>query len=210
MEINMKVCFVASADSAHIVKWCNWFAGHGHEVHVISFTQGKIDGSTVHFINTGVNTQGSDLGKLKYLLAGRKIKHLIQLINPDVVNAHYATSYGVAMALSGIKGYVLSVWGSDIYDFPRKSLFHKALLMYSLRKAGSLFSTSRAMAEEAAKYTSRKFEITPFGVDMELFNPNKRTRKEIDPFTIGVVKSLSDIYSIDYILKAAARMSIQR
>lgn len=126
-------------------------------------------------------------------------------IQPDIVNAHYASSYGVAMALSGIDNYILSVWGSDIYDFPKKSIFHKNLLKYSLKKARYLFSTSKAMAKEASKYTDKKFEITPFGVDMELFNPNKRTRPKIDaPFVLGTVKSLDDKYGIDYILKAAS------
>lgn len=200
----MRICFLGPANSAHIIKWCNWFISHGHEVHVITFTQGKIPGATVHFIDVGANPSGSDLAKLKYLLTGSRIKKVIKEIQPDIVNAHYATSYGVAVALSGVKGYVLSVWGSDIYDFPKKSPLHKALLKYSLRKAGVLFSTSYAMADEASKYTDRKFEITPFGVDMNLFNPNKRTRKTDIPFTVGTVKSLSELYGIDYILKAVS------
>ncbi len=206
----MKICFLGSANSAHMVKWCNWFNARGHEVHVISFTPGDIAGARVHLIDLGVDAEGSDMGKLKYLLSGKRIKRLIQDIRPDVVNAHYATSYGAALALSGFKGYVLSVWGSDIYDFPKKSPLHKALLKYSLKKAGTLFSTSRAMAVEAAKYTDRAFEITPFGVDMSLFNPNKRSRpdtaKDQQDFVLGTVKGLSDKYGIAYILEAVAAL----
>ena len=200
----MKICFVAPANSTHILKWCTWFNNHGHETHVISFTPGCIEGSKVHLIDIGVNTNGGDIGKLKYLLTGKQIKRIIEDIQPDVVNAHYATSYGVAMALSGIKEYILSVWGSDIYEFPHKSLFHKALLKYSLSKASHLFSTSQAMADEAKRYTNRHFDITPFGVDMELFNPNKRIRTTDKPFIIGTIKTLAELYGIDYILKAIA------
>lgn len=200
----MNICFVGPADSSHIVKWCNWFTSHGHEVHVISFTPGVIQDTEVHLIDLGVNTNGSDLGKLKYLFTGKQIKKFINTIQPDVINAHYATSYGTAIALSGVKGYALSVWGSDIYDFPKKSPLHRALLKFSLKKAGALFSTSQAMADEASKYTNRKFEITPFGVDLDLFNPNRRTRTGSAPFTIGTVKTLADLYGIDYILKAVA------
>lgn len=200
----MKICFVGPANSAHIIKWCDWFVKHDHEVHVISFTPGEIEGTSIHLIDLGVDTDGSDFEKIRYLFTGPKIKQIIRQIQPDVINAHYATSYGVAMALSGIKGYVLSVWGSDIYDFPRKSFLHQAMLRFSLKRAGHLFSTSQAMADEAGKYTKRQFEITPFGVDMELFNPDKRTRTEDIPFTIGTVKTLAELYGIDYILKAVA------
>ena len=201
----MRICFVGPANSSHIEKWCNWFSAHGHDVHVISFTPGEIPYTKIHLIDVGVDPNGSDAGKLKYLTTGKKIKRLVEDIQPDIVNVHYATSYGIAVALSGIRNYVLSVWGSDIYDFPNKSPLHKALLKYSLWKAPLLFSTSKAMAKEAAKYTKKKFEITPFGVDMELFNPDKRTRPRNElPFTIGTVKTLSDLYGIEYILRAAA------
>lgn len=205
----MKICFVGPASSAHIKKWCNWFAANGHEIHVISFAPGEIEKVTIHHIAVDVDANGSDIEKLKYLFTGKKIKTIIEDIKPDIVNVHYATSYGVATALSGIKGYILSVWGADIYDFPKKSMMHKALLKYSLRKAKHLFSTSQAMANEAAKYTNHRFHITPFGVDMELFNPNKRTRESSDPFTIGTVKALSDKYGIKDLLEAASIINKQ-
>ena len=201
----MKICFLGPANSTHIIKWAKWFSSRGHEIHVITFSPGKIDGVAVHLIDIGVDTNGNDFGKIKYLLTGRKIKTLLDKIQPDVINAHYATSYGAAMALSGIKGYALSVWGSDIYDFPKKSPLHRALLKYSLWKASYLFSTSKAMAGEAAKYTKKRFEITPFGVDMKLFNPDKRTRPQNEPpLIIGTVKSLSDKYGIADILRAVS------
>ena len=201
----MRICFVGPANSAHIVKWCNWFSSHGHEIHVVSFTQGDIDGVAVHLIELGVDTEGSDLGKLKYMFTGKKIKAIVDEIKPDVINVHYATSYGIAVALSGIRKYILSVWGSDIYAFPKKSFLHKKLLKYSLRKASCLFSTSQAMADEAGQYTDKPFKITPFGVDMTMFSPQKRTRTADDSnFVIGTVKTLADLYGIDYILKAAA------
>lgn len=200
----MRICFVGPSNSSHIIKWCNWFSKRGHEVHVISFTNDKIESATVHSINIGVNPNGSDVSKLKYLFTGKQIKTIINEIKPDIINAHYATSYGIAMALSGVKRYILSVWGSDIYDFPNRSKLHKELLKYSLKKATILFSTSQAMADEASKYTNKKFHITPFGVDMRLFNPDKRNRTSNSPFIVGTVKTLSDLYGIKYIIKAIA------
>lgn len=201
----MKICFVAPANSSHIHKWCSWFSNHGHKIDVISFTPGEIPGAEVHLVNLGVDPDGSDLGKILYLTAGAKIKKILQAIRPDVINAHYATSYGATLALSGVKGYALSIWGSDIYDFPRRSILHRTLLKYSLRKASHLFSTSQAMADEAGHYTDRPFAITPFGVDMELFHPAKRDRED-GSFVIGTVKTLASLYGIDYLLQAAAML----
>ena len=201
----MKICFIAPADNYHTIKWCKWFCSHGHEIHVVSFTDSSIDGVMVYSINSSVDVHGSDFGKLKYLKYAGKVRQIVEQIKPDVINAHYATSYGTVVALSGLKGYVLSVWGSDIYDFPNKSVFHKAMLKFSLSRAKYIFSTSNAMAEETRKYTKKKIEITPFGVDMELFSPDKRNREPSDEdFVVGTVKALTPKYGIEYLLKAVA------
>lgn len=201
----MRICFVAPANNYHTQKWCKWFSERGHEIHVISFVKAALETAVVHFIDAGVKTEDKDLQKLKYLFTGKQIKKIIRNINPDIVSVHYATSYGAAAALSGLRGYILSIWGTDIYGFPKKSFLHKMLLIYSLRKAQYIFSTSKAMADEAHKYTNNKIEITPFGVDTNLFHPSKRRRKnEQNDFIIGTVKTLAPKYGIEYLLKAAA------
>lgn len=199
----MKICFLAPANSAHTIKWCSYFVSQGHEVHVLSFTQGQIPGVQIHEIRSNASASGGDLQKLAYLTKAGQVRKLVRSINPDIINAHYATSYGTVAALAGLKNTVVSVWGSDIYEFPKKSPLHRALLKFSLAKAKYLFSTSKAMAEEAKQYTKKKFEITPFGVNMDLFSPEKRDRNDND-FVAGTVKSLAPAYGIDVLLKAAA------
>jgi L-malate glycosyltransferase len=206
----MRICFIAPANNYHTKKWCNWFVKNGDEVHVISFINDSIDEVTVHYIDTGAKATSSDRQKLGYLRHGKEIKRLVEDIKPDIVNAHYASSYGAATALSGLKNYYLSVWGSDIYDFPQKSVFHKELIKYVLKKATYIMSTSKAMADETHKYTSKPIEITPFGVDMDLFNPDKRYRKDDGNFVIGNIKALSSKYGIDYLLKAASNIKKSR
>lgn len=200
----MKICFIAPANNYHTKKWCDWFKKQGHQIDVISFIKGEIDGCTVHYIDSGANTNSSDTQKIKYLLQARKVHRIIKRLQPDIINAHYATSYGMVAALAHISPYYLSVWGSDVYDFPNKSFLHRMLLKFSLARAGYLFSTSQAMADETHKYTKKKIEITPFGVDMQLFNPDKRVRENDDYFIVGTVKTLSPKYGIDYLLKAVA------
>jgi len=204
----MRICFLAPANSSHIKKWCKWFNDHDNKTYVVSFVKDDIKGTYVYHIDSGVDANASDSSKIKYLFKARKVKKIITQINPDIVNVHYATSYGTVAALAGIKKYVLSVWGSDIYDFPNKSMLHKMMLKYSLKKATYLFSTSQAMADEAHKYTDKNIEITPFGVDLQMFTPAKRNRpyhvSEDGRFIVGTVKSLLPKYGIDYLIEAVS------
>lgn len=122
--------------------------------------------------------------KLKYLLHGKEIRKILDHIHPDIINVHYATSYGTAVAWAGVKNYTLSVWGSDVYDFPNKSILHRKMLEFSLKHATHIFSTSSAMAKETSKYTNKHIYITPFGVDMNFFHPNKRNISHDENFVI--------------------------
>ena len=45
----MKICFIAPANNYHTQKWCHWFRNRGHQIDVISFTEGEIEGCTVHY-----------------------------------------------------------------------------------------------------------------------------------------------------------------
>lgn len=201
----MKLCLIAPADNYHIQKWSSWFTKRGHEVHVVSFTKCVLEGATVHWLNVLTDVKSSDIRKILYLSKAREIRRAVKEIAPDVISVHYATSYGTAVALSGIRKYALSVWGSDIYDFPRKSCIHKYMVKYSLSRASYLLSTSQAMAKEAEKYTKKSILITPFGVDMEMFSPALRNRRNDDQnFIVGTVKGLEPKYGIDIFLQSAA------
>ena len=197
----MRICFLAPANNYHTKKWCEYFVSKGHEVHVISFIDDEIKKVKVHYIDTGVSVNDSDLKKIKYLSKIKEIKKLVKNINPDIINAHYATSYGMVAALCKFD-YVLSVWGSDVYKFPKKSFIHKLYFKYLIMKSKYILSTSKVMADELKKYTSKNIYVTPFGVKMDLFNPDKKDGRYKKYFTVGTIKSLKEKYGIKYIIDA--------
>ena len=200
----MRIVFLAAANNYHTQKWCGYFVARGYEVSVISFFAGEIDNVNVYYIDCGMDAKKSEGKKISYLFQANKVRRLINKINPDIVSVHYASSYGAVAAFSGIKKYYLSVWGADVYEFPEKSLFHELLIRFSLLRASKLLSTSKAMAVHASKYTHKNFEITPFGVKTEIFNPARRNRAD-DSFIIGTVKGIDPKYGIDYLIKAVAK-----
>jgi len=97
----------------------------------------------------------------------------------------------------------LSIWGLDIFTFPRISFLHKKLIQYVLGKADYLLSTSKVMADETKLYTSKSVAVTPFGIDMSIFKPTKVKRIfGDDDIVIGTIKTLEANYGIDYLIKA--------
>ena len=197
----MKICYLADINSAHTHKFLNYFVKKGYDIHVISLGKGEYDGVKVHSldIEDDVMKGKSEKGKVGYLKKIKRVKELINEIKPDILHAHYASSYGLLGALANYHPYIISVWGSDVYDFPIKSPIHKMIIKYNLKKADYILSTSNVMKKETEKYTNKDIKVTPFGVDINKFYPNKI---ESDEIIIGTIKTLEEKYGVQYLVKA--------
>lgn len=207
----MTICYLADAGSVHVQKWIRYFTGRGNEVHLISFRNADIKDAHVHFLNphgfVSINPVASLLSKMGYLLWTRKIKRLIKKINPDILHAHWATSYGLVGALSRHHPFILSTWGFDVTESPRNSRIMKKIVEYSLKKSDVITATSHMLTSETAKYeyTGKRIHTVPFGVDTHHFTPvsNEPTG---EPLSIGIVKALEREYGVEYLIGAFAKV----
>ena len=195
----MKVTILSSASSIHIIQWAKYLCEQGLDVHVISQHPKSVDWP-IH-IPVSILPYNGFLGYFFNVFA---LKKLLKEIKPDILNVHYATGYGTTARLANFHPYVLSVWGSDVFEFPYRSFFHKNLLKKNLNSADVIASTSLSMAKQTQQFVDhKKIEITPFGVDLEKFNPScfdKNTNAQT--ICIGTVKTLKHVYGIDILLKA--------
>ena len=202
----MRILLAGDGGSAHIQKWVLSLAAKGAEIGLFSLhhfnesVYGSFKNITI-LNNPSQKNARSVFTKLNYLTNSGLLKKQIALYKPDVLHSHYATSYGMLGAKTNFKPYIVSVWGSDVYDFPKTSALHKNLVKRVLAKADVICSTSHCMKTETLKYTHSPIEIIPFGVDLSVFKPSAEisSNKEI---TFGIIKSLEKKYGIDFLIKA--------
>ena len=198
----MKIALLSGASSIHTVRWANGLTSAGHEVHVI--TQQPI----VDPFHPAVKVHLFPFrGVIGYFTMVPAVRKLLRKIKPDIVNAHYASGYGTTARLVGYHPWVLSVWGSDVYDFPHKSAFHKWLVKKNLRAADQVASTSYCMADETRMLTPELMDIaiTPFGVDLNAYAGFKpETAQHRPKLVIGTVKTMQPKYGIDTLIEAFA------
>jgi len=190
------VALLAAANSIHTVKWANGLAEKGLTVHLWTLHPPSPNiSSLVHIHRLPWGTPAG------YLAAGRQLRQELDQIKPQLLNAHYATGYGLLARLSGYSPTLLSVWGSDIYDFPNKSALHRKIVMRNLKFATLVGSTSHAMAQEIGKLTDGPIAITPFGVDPAQF-PARARDADTQAIVLGTIKALETQYGIDTFLRA--------
>lgn len=192
----MKILFLSAANSIHTVRWINSLTERGHEIYLI-YNEGHNPKENV--INNKVHLHPLKYsGGKGYYLNAKELKKLEEQIKPDVINVHYASGYGTLARRSNIGPYLLSVWGSDVYEFPYLSKVNKYILKKNVKHAKMLASTSECMAEHLRKVLDDPYlqiGITPFGVDMDCFKVSDSNDNN-NQIIIGNVKTLEAVYRI--------------
>lgn len=194
----MRVLLLCNGGSSHIEKWVLSLAAENIEIGIFSLQHfdPKVysHSKNISILHNPEKGRSSFLSKLGYLKNLGKLKQQIKAYQPHIVHAHYATSYGLLGVKSRFKPLVISVWGSDVYDFPKKSGLHKQLLKNILSRAESICSTSYCMKEETLHYTAQKIEVVPFGIDTGVFKPGNNDLEKKSEITVGIIKSLEKKY----------------
>ena len=211
---------VSDAGSIHTKRWVSSLVAKGVDVALFSITPVSDDFYektscrcySMDLFDYKGKTFGAVRGLLGHFDAVRFLKRVISLEKPDILHAHYATSYALVAALTGFHPFIVSVWGSDVYEFPYKSRTNAFAVRYILSRADKVLSTSSRMAVQTSLFYDGDIEITPFGVDTDLFCRAKKTPSAVsgkssdDTFVFGTVKTLSGKYGIDILLRAFARL----
>lgn len=205
----MNLLILGNPNSPHIIKWVISLANQGVNILVFGLNDCIVDDYNA-YSNIQIKTFNHEivqseltLRKFKYLNCLFFLKRIINDFKPDILHAHYATSYGLLGALTNFHPFIISVWGTDIYSFPKKTFMHKLILKYNLKSADKILSTSHAMAKETMKYTEKKIDIIPFGINLEQFKPMKcESLFSSNDIVIGTIKALEDRYGIEYLIKS--------
>jgi glycosyltransferase involved in cell wall biosynthesis len=218
----LRLLYVADARSVHTQRWLQWFADHGHEVHVVTDTTwtGPSESVHVHSLPDVAGDRASSLGQIKRsprML--RKLRRWTRDLDPALVHGHFLLGYGhLALAASaGIRPLALTAWGSDVYLLPTTSRMARSLTRISLMRAGLVTGDSVDLNELLVRSGARAdaTHLVSFGVDTSEFRPVSQAdaRAQLGlPLDVPLVlspRSLRSIYNIDVVVEAFALVQQQ-
>lgn len=198
----MRLCAVGNARLEHVVRWARHFAARGHEVHLVSVWQAEVPGVTLHRIGCG--ERGLVRRLASYVKLGRQLGSLLEDIQPDVVNAHFAYTYGAAVAHTGFHPTMLITQGSDVllprwWEFAMRPLTRRAV-----EHADAVVCNSVQQVVAVHRLgASCPIRELPYGVDIERFTPRPVERDD-SRFRLGIFKSLRPIYGHTDLIEAFA------
>ncbi|MBA3682891.1 MAG: glycosyltransferase [Bacteroidetes bacterium] len=196
-----KILLLADINSAHIQKWVLSLANDNFQIGIFSFNASDSkwfsDNKNIICLNKKeTKTRLTLLNKLAYLLLWPKLIYQIYKFKPQVIHSHYASSYGLLGALTLFKPFIVSAWGSDVMDFPKKNLINKLVMKFILFRANKICVTSTVLKKEISFYTKKQVCVIPFGVNLNIFYAT-HSQAIGNHFIFGIVKNLEPVYNID-------------
>jgi glycosyltransferase involved in cell wall biosynthesis len=211
----MRICYVADGASIHTQRWVNYFAGQGHDVHLICWKliAGYHEHTNIHLLTRLAPRIWVASQYFSFLFWAFQVRQLVRRIKPDIVDGQFLTVYGFLAARSGFRPLVVSVWGSDILVQPGRNPLSKFTARYASKKADviiCLFPIGVAR-EQIARLgiDSSKIRTVLLGVDTAEFSPSHRDDRirrhlNIDssqPIVIST-RALAPIYDVETLVKA--------
>ncbi len=200
----MKVLLVGAGNSIHLQRWANGLVHAGCDVACATVHASLPEGWDPRVALHTLWPRGG----AGYLLALPALRRLARQGRFDLVHAHYATGYGFMATLAAARPLLVSVWGSDVDDFPKRSPMHAGFLRGVLSRADALAATSRALERRVQEIMAQPVPvfITPFGVDVQAFVPPAGGVGDPERLLIGSSKGLASTYGIDTLLRAFAAL----
>lgn len=159
------LCLLGDANSPHTRRWALEMRARGWRVSLVTARPEPLD-DVEQRILPPVRRQADWL-----LRAGAARRHVRELA-PDVVHAHYLTSYGYLAARCDHHPLVMTAWGSDLLVTPHTRPWMRWLTGWILRRADLITGDSTSLVEAARQYKPRApvHEIH-WGVDRTRFAP---------------------------------------
>lgn len=193
----MRLLLLSDASSTHTGRWAEWFAGHGHKVLLASLEEPRVTAVPFHRLP-------GRSGWIGYLAAVPALRRVVREFKPDLVNAHFVTSYGLMGTLSGCRPLVASAWGSDLLVSARRSPLHRLRARWALSKADLATCDGRNLAEEllALGVGSGRIVNLPMGVERELIVRRSPEEARARIRSVISTRSLEPVYGVETIIRA--------
>ena len=110
-----------------------------------------------------------------YLLKLVKLWKVVRDIQPDILNAHFISSYGILGALIRPAKCPLAirVCGSDLFVFPKRSFLHRMVTRFALHRADLIISVAQHMTQMLSEYVAvdKPVMTQQYGVNTDSFHP---------------------------------------
>ena len=192
------LCLLGDASSVHLQRWAHEMLARGFRVSVVTARPQPLPGVEQRVLPPVARSRDW-LGRVA------AARQAVAALAPDLVHAHYVSSYGYLAACIGRRPLLMTAWGSDLLLTPRHSRLMRALTGWTLRRADLVTGDSLDLVAAIDAYRPRRAALQlHWGADLARFAAAPWPARA--PFEIVSLRHWEPNYRIAVILDAVARL----
>lgn len=207
----MRLACIANGDSIHALRWLNYFARQGHEVHLICYkAMAGYDKSVRVHLLTRLSPRIWALSQyFSFLFWIFQAGRLIREIEPNIVIGQYITVYGLLAAFSGFHPLVTIAMGSDILLDPKRNLLRRFLIRYVLKKSDIIIYDSETVKKGLLELGTNPeiMQEVLNGVDTQKFSPQMKKESIRNRWHVAgaplviCFRAFRPVYNVEMVIK---------
>lgn len=235
----LRLAVLSDFDGPHARAWLRWFIDRGHDVHAISFYAPRepVAGAVMHALRrrddvpadahpSARSREGGSMGDrsrrlvralppgvarlahgARYYAAG--LRRVLRRIDPDVFQAHYLVEHAFYGALTGVRPFVATAWGSDVLVEPQRDAISNMIARWTVGRADLVTSNNAYMAQRigALGALPSKVDVITLGADrFDMGMADQSVNRTIDDPRRGPViistRAHEPLYNIGEVIEA--------
>ena len=207
---------VIAPPATYVQQWCDYFRGIGWQVDWISYAFEE-DGAIAHIPELGGGRPWKELWEL--VRETRRLRRLLDRVDPDLVQAHWFTGPGWLMALANRRPFMVTVWGSDVLRFAGTTRLRRLLGRFVGRSASAITYDAEPLADALVRIglPRKRMHRIVFGADADLFTPREPDRAFLhalgvtndDPVVL-FLRGLDAVYEPETVIRGFAHATRER
>ncbi len=218
----VRILGIVDADYVHAIKWANYFAARGHEVHLVSFNPVSKQSLLAYHPSVTVEPWLLPSFHLKrfWITVGaiQRLRTIIRQRQPQIVHVHFLGHAAWLAALARLRPLVISVMGGgDITGsaWRPSSMRERILTPLALRRSDLVLCWSRNLATIVAPLLppGTDVQVVVGGIDIELFRRRLKAKDfrrslgfDITDFVMFSPRLFRPLSNIDTIIRALPRV----
>ncbi len=221
----MKLCYLGNIDNVHTRRWVSYFASKGHETYLLGDPPYRSGLENVTIVTPEMNFPTKVLAfRLFPRPFGNNVykalpyRREVRRIKPDLVHGFEALGYGFALAHCGQYPKVLTPWGNDLYDWPKRSRIARWLVRSALQGADAISTNHPGLASSLGRefgIAGDKIVAFSWGVDLTVFRQDyagevEALRRELeiaaDALVVVSNRQMNAYWGIEEIVRAVPRV----
>lgn len=179
--IQKPIIYLANASSPHVLQWIEYLNDADLKFHIYSIHKNKLFPSSSVTVKFNFCTKFGPIGSIfAYFLLGIWLRLFLSKSKIKYIHAHNTSGYGLSAYLSN-SPYIITTYGSEIFQSNKKSNIYNRLITNILQKSKTITTTSKVMeALIIEKYKQPPSKIKTFSLGVSAaFNYSENNRNII-------------------------------